>query len=61
MSGVRGSWASLDAHGWRGCAIDAMFADKVQDMTPIELRLMLRVCGDKNRLFLGGDTCQVRP
>ncbi|KAK3263461.1 hypothetical protein CYMTET_27734, partial [Cymbomonas tetramitiformis] len=51
-------WRVLDEEGWRGERIDAIFADEVQDMSPLELKLLLRLCHDKNQLFLGGDTCQ---
>jgi len=44
--------------GYNGVAIDSIVIDEVQDFTQSELRLFLMACGDKNRLFLTGDTAQ---
>ena len=44
--------------GYRGDTIDEIYIDEVQDFTQGELRLFVEICGDKNALFLTGDTCQ---
>ena len=38
--------------------IGRLSVDEVQDFSQAELRLLLSLCPDKNKVFLAGDTCQ---